>query len=129
MSASITWRDALRAASIYAKCGAENSKPRPSGPSDEVTLAEKRGAAYAFNVMADELELLIDPTYNREALARIRRLLSEEHREITNADVGKGFFAAFGQMWPVADFIGRILEQDVGKARVPARRCFTGRER
>jgi len=34
---------------------------------------------------------------------------------ITAADVGKSFFRAFGKTWMVQDWIGRILEQDVGK--------------
>jgi len=37
------------------------------------------------------------------------------YREITRADVGKAHFRAFGRVWPVADFIGRIMAQDVGK--------------
>jgi hypothetical protein len=75
---TITWSDALRAISIDAARRAENCKPSSSGPSDEVTLAEKRGAAYAFNVMARELEYLSDHRNNRLALAKIRRLLSSK---------------------------------------------------
>ena len=29
--------------------------------------------------------------------------------------VGKAHINAFGRVWPVRNFIGRILEQDVGK--------------
>ncbi len=39
----------------------------------------------------------------------------EEHREITQADVGRSLFSAFGRHWQVADFIGRIMKHDVGK--------------
>lgn len=35
--------------------------------------------------------------------------------EITRADVGKAWLRLFGRVWPVADFIGRILPMDVGK--------------
>ncbi len=39
----------------------------------------------------------------------------DRYREIVGADVGRRFFRAFGRTWQVQDFIGRILEQDVGK--------------
>ena len=38
-----------------------------------------------------------------------------QYQEITNADVGKKFFVAFKCVWPVSNFIGQILPQDVGK--------------
>lgn len=34
---------------------------------------------------------------------------------IRATDVGKRTILAFGQRWPVEDFIGRILKRDVGK--------------
>jgi hypothetical protein len=39
----------------------------------------------------------------------------DTYREITEADVGKSLFAAFGRQWPVTSFIGRIMKQDIGK--------------
>jgi hypothetical protein len=36
-------------------------------------------------------------------------------REITDSDVGKSHFAAFGRKWLVAGFMGYILSSDVGK--------------
>ena len=71
----VTWKDALRALAIDARRRAANSKPMASGPSDEVSLATLRGAAYAFNVMAEELNSLAEHYSSQEALARIRRLL------------------------------------------------------
>jgi len=74
----MTWRDALRAMAIDAARRSEGSRPMASGPSDEVTVAEKRGAAYAFNVMAEELNALSGGSYDsREALRRLRRLLDD----------------------------------------------------
>jgi hypothetical protein len=35
--------------------------------------------------------------------------------ELTAADVGKATIRAFGRIWWVTDFIGRVLPQDVGK--------------
>jgi len=35
--------------------------------------------------------------------------------EISENDVGKPLFTAFGRHWPVASFMGRILPSDVGK--------------
>ena len=40
---------------------------------------------------------------------------TREYREITQADVGKVLFPAFGRKWAVSEFIGRIMPQDVGK--------------
>jgi len=40
---------------------------------------------------------------------------SDKYREITQDDVGRSFFHAFGKQWMVADFIGRITSLDVGK--------------
>jgi hypothetical protein len=37
------------------------------------------------------------------------------YREIREEDVGQMLFYAFGREWRTADFIGRIMEQDVGK--------------
>lgn len=37
------------------------------------------------------------------------------YREITADDVGKPTFRAFASVWPVRDFIGRIMPHDVGK--------------
>ena len=37
------------------------------------------------------------------------------HYTITTEDVGKAHIRAFDQMWPVQDFLGRILPGDVGK--------------
>lgn len=34
---------------------------------------------------------------------------------ITSADVGQFAIQAFGRVWPVSDFLGRVLPQDVGK--------------
>ena len=76
MKRVITWRDAFQALAIDARRRAANSKPMPGGPNDEVTVAEKRGAAYAFNVMAEELEGLAEHYSSREALNRLRRLLA-----------------------------------------------------
>jgi hypothetical protein len=42
-------------------------------------------------------------------------MADREYREITQADVGKSVFTAFGRDWPVADFIGRIFDVDVGR--------------
>ena len=38
-----------------------------------------------------------------------------QYREITEDDVGKSLFAAFGRTWPTSGFMGRILSIDVGK--------------
>lgn len=78
MSASMSWKDALRAMAFDARRRAGNSKPMPSGPNDPVSLAERAGARYAFNVMATELEYLADDRYSsREALVKLRKLLAE----------------------------------------------------
>ncbi len=37
------------------------------------------------------------------------------HYTLTTEDVGKAHLRAFGQVWPVSGFIGRILPRDVGK--------------
>ena len=37
------------------------------------------------------------------------------YKEITEDDVGKSLFKAFGKQWPVSDFMGHILSIDVGK--------------
>lgn len=37
------------------------------------------------------------------------------YREIVESDVGQPFIEAFGETWSVADFIGRIMQRDVGK--------------
>jgi len=34
---------------------------------------------------------------------------------VKQADVGRWIIRAFGRVWPVSGFIGRVLEQDVGK--------------
>ena len=44
---------------------------------------------------------------------------------ITDADVGKPLLRAFGKAWPVVDFMGRIMRQDIGK-RVYLVRCDDG---
>lgn len=41
--------------------------------------------------------------------------MAGQFKEITSNDVGKSVFRAFERNWPVQDFIGRILPQDVGK--------------
>lgn len=117
---TVTWREALQAVSIDAARRAANSKPMKSGPNDEVSLAERRGAAYAFNVMAEEFKWLATEGNSREALARIRRLLAlgssaDDYREINEADVGKNLFSAFGKTWVTEHFIGHIMRQDIGK--------------
>lgn len=38
-----------------------------------------------------------------------------DYREITEADVGKWTFRAFGKLWMTSNFIGRIQPGDVGK--------------
>jgi hypothetical protein len=37
------------------------------------------------------------------------------YREIIAADVDTEHFRAFGKVWPVEEFIGRIMPCDVGK--------------
>jgi hypothetical protein len=41
--------------------------------------------------------------------------MARPFQQITQADVGRNKFKAFGRSWPVEDFIGQILPQDVGK--------------
>lgn len=78
MSATMSWRDALRAMAFDAARRAENSVPMKSGPNDPVTVAERAGARYAFGVMAQELEYLAHRhTSSREAIAKLRRLLAQ----------------------------------------------------
>lgn len=52
-----------------------------------------------------------------DQVKRILDILSEndDYYTLTDADVGKAFIGAFGQKWPVADFIGRVQPRDVGK--------------
>lgn len=38
---------------------------------------------------------------------------------LTAEDIGAAFLHAFGRVWPVQDFIGRILSDDVGKRVYP----------
>jgi len=38
-----------------------------------------------------------------------------QYREITENDVGEPLFDAFGKMWVVGNFMGRILSIDIGK--------------
>ena len=35
--------------------------------------------------------------------------------ELQQADVGKPFIHAFGRLWTVTDFLGRVFPSDVGK--------------
>lgn len=80
MSAALTWKEALRAMAEDARGRAENSRPMPGGPSDPVTVAEKNGARYAFNVMAEELDYMACHHVGgeldvRRAIEKLRRLL------------------------------------------------------
>jgi len=45
---------------------------------------------------------------------------------IAEADVGQPCIRAFGQTWTVHDFLGRVMQQDVGK-RVYRVACNCGR--
>jgi hypothetical protein len=78
----MTWREALRAMSIDAQRRSDNSRPRKNGPDNDVRLAEQRGAAYAFSVMAEELKYLSDRhTSSKEAMIKLRRLLASAQDE------------------------------------------------
>lgn len=58
-----------------------------------------------------------------DQVKRIMEILSEDDRyyTLTQEDVGKPTLRAFGQSWPVVDFIGRVLPRDVGKRVVKVR--------
>lgn len=72
----MNWKDVLRAMAFDASRRAENSKVSPGGPSDPYSVGRAEGAAYAFNVMAQEMRYLADETYNsRESLVWLRKLL------------------------------------------------------
>jgi hypothetical protein len=81
MAKSITWREALLAMAQDARTRAQNSVPMRSGPNDPVTVAEKSGARFAFNVMADELEYMAADWNKRDALTKMRRLLDKRQNE------------------------------------------------
>ena len=38
-----------------------------------------------------------------------------KHYTLQDSDVGKSFLRAFGRVWLVTDFMGRVLPGDVGK--------------
>jgi hypothetical protein len=44
-----------------------------------------------------------------------RTLASAAYCEITEADIDKPLFTAFGRHWPVANFMGHINRNDIGK--------------
>ena len=41
--------------------------------------------------------------------------MGRRYYTIGTADIGQPCIRAFGQTWPVADFLGRVLPGDVGK--------------
>ncbi len=51
-------------------------------------------------------QAILHPTRNPEGTTFVT---------ITTAHVGKPWIKAFGRVWPVVDFIGRIIKQDIGK--------------
>lgn len=75
------WRDSILAMAFDARRRAENSTPM-AGSCDPVYIAERRGARYAFGVMADELEYIGKTLDGREACERIRKLLEAREASV-----------------------------------------------
>ena len=77
----MNWREAFQAMSIDADRRSKNAADRPkNGPNDPHSIGRAEGAAYAFNVMAEELKFLSsEHTSSREALSKLRRLLGKPY--------------------------------------------------
>ena len=41
--------------------------------------------------------------------------MGRQYYTLGTGDIGQPRIRAFGQTWPVSDFLGRVLAQDVGK--------------
>lgn len=64
--------------------------------------------------MAEKDSVLSDP-YDPETAGTVLVDSGAGYREITEADVAKFLFVAFGRTWRTEDFIGWIMTRDVGK--------------
>ncbi len=76
----IGWREALRAVAEDARTRADNSKPLAGGRSDGYEKGRADGAAYAFDVIADEYAYLALQARGPEALAKLREFLERAHK-------------------------------------------------
>ena len=63
----------------------------------------------------EEVRRWLDSWILPEVKALIPELRDRGYYEIAATDVGKPTIEAFGRIWRVADFIGRIQKQDIGK--------------